>query len=91
MNIRCHFSVTGTFLVGGWLAITGGLDYGAVVAFAAGLARVDDPWGDLVDDFREVANTQVKFALVRGVLKPACVAAPPGTGAIATEPQPATD
>jgi ABC-type multidrug transport system fused ATPase/permease subunit len=99
MNILYHFSVAGTFLVGGWLAINGRLEYGAVVAFASGLARVNDPWGDLVNYFRETTNTQVKYALIRGVLKPAGthdgqpggVAAPPGTGAIATEARPATD
>ncbi|MFO1061850.1 MAG: hypothetical protein U1E53_33380, partial [Dongiaceae bacterium] len=88
---------------GGWLAVTGRLEYGAVVAFASGLARVNDPWGDLVNYFRETTNTQVKYALIRGVLKPpgshdgsqggnpGGVAPSPGTGAIATEARPATD
>jgi ABC-type multidrug transport system fused ATPase/permease subunit len=95
MNILYHFSVAGTFLVGGWLAITGRLEYGAVVAFASGLARVNDPWGDLVNYFRETTNTQVKYALIRGVLNPGNgqrgVAAPPGTGAIARERRAAAD
>src|SRR5512143_89355 len=58
MNILYHFSVAGAFLVGGWLAINGKLEYGAVVAFASGLARVNDPWGDLVNYFRETTNNQ---------------------------------
>jgi hypothetical protein len=39
-----------------------------VVAFISGLAKVNDPWGDLVNFFRDVTNTRVKFDLITNFL-----------------------
>jgi len=36
-----------------------------VVAFISGIGRITEPWGDLVNYFRDVNITQVKYALVR--------------------------
>jgi hypothetical protein len=36
-----------------------------VVAFISGIGRITDPWGDLVNYFRDVNLTQVKFGLLR--------------------------
>jgi hypothetical protein len=38
------------------------------VAFISGIGRITDPWGDLVNYFREVNLTQVKYALVRDAI-----------------------
>ena len=41
------------------------VEIGGVVAFISGIGRITDPWGDLVNYFRDINITQVKFALVR--------------------------
>ena len=35
------------------------------VAFISGIGRITDPWGDLVNYFRDVNITEVKYVLVR--------------------------
>jgi ABC-type bacteriocin/lantibiotic exporter with double-glycine peptidase domain len=50
--------------VGGWYAVTGRIEVGTVVAFVSGLAKVNDPWGDLVNWFRDATSTGVKYRLV---------------------------
>ena len=34
------------------------------VAFISGVGRLNDPWGDLVNYFRDLSLTQVKYRLV---------------------------
>jgi len=36
-----------------------------VIAFVSGLTKVNDPWGDIVDWFREMTVTRVKYVLIR--------------------------
>jgi ABC-type bacteriocin/lantibiotic exporter with double-glycine peptidase domain len=55
-------------LVGGWAVYDGRLEIGGVVAFISGIGRITDPWGDLVNYFRDVNLTQVKYALVRDAI-----------------------
>ena len=40
------------------------LEVGGVVAFISAVGRLNDPWGDLVNYFRDLNVTQVKFGLV---------------------------
>lgn len=68
MNALYHLGVAGTFLIGGYLALTGRMQYGAVVAFVSGLGRMNDPWGDLINYARDLATAQVKYQLVRGFI-----------------------
>ena len=49
-----------------------------MVAFISGLARTNDPWNDIVDFFRNLANTGVKYALIEQVLEKGT--APEGIG-----------
>jgi hypothetical protein len=35
------------------------------MAFVSGLAKVNDPWGDIVDWFREMTVTKVKYVMIR--------------------------
>jgi hypothetical protein len=37
---------------------------GAVVAFISAVGRLNDPWGDLVNYFRDLNVSQVRFGLV---------------------------
>ena len=36
-----------------------------MVAFVSGLAKVNDPWGDLVDWFREMTLVRTRYRLLR--------------------------
>lgn len=65
MNLSTQLQIIGVLLVGGWAVYTQRLEIGGVVAFVSGIGRITDPWGDLVNYFRDVNITQVKFALVR--------------------------
>jgi len=68
MNLLYHLGIVGILLVGGILVMDGRTEVGTVVAFISGLAKVNDPWGDLVTFFRDVTNTRVKFHLIAGFL-----------------------
>jgi hypothetical protein len=77
MNICNHLQVVSALLVGGWWVYTLQLEIGGVVAFISGIARLNDPWGDLVNYFRDISITQVKYRLLADAvadLSPAGVA-----------------
>lgn len=40
------------------------LQVGGVVAFISAVGRLNDPWGDLVNYFRDLNLAQVKFGLI---------------------------
>jgi ABC-type bacteriocin/lantibiotic exporter with double-glycine peptidase domain len=65
MNLSTQLQIIGVLLVGGWGVYAQRLEIGGVVAFISGIGRITDPWGDLVNYFRDVNITQVKFGLVR--------------------------
>jgi ABC-type multidrug transport system fused ATPase/permease subunit len=64
LNLSTQFQIIAALLVGGWLVYTDQLEIGGVVAFISGIGRFTDPWGDLVNYFRDVNITQVKFRLM---------------------------
>lgn len=68
MNLTHHFGIIGVLLVGGWYVLQGQVEVGTVVAFISGLKQINDPWGDLVDYFRELTVTQVKYRLIAAIL-----------------------
>jgi ABC-type bacteriocin/lantibiotic exporter with double-glycine peptidase domain len=68
MNLLNHSAIAGILLVGGLFVIRGRTDVGTVVAFISGLSRVNDPWGDLVNYFRDLTNAGVKYKLIAGVI-----------------------
>ena len=68
MNLSTQLQIIGALLVGGWAVYEQRLEIGGVVAFISGIGRITDPWGDLVNYFREVNITQVKYALVRDAI-----------------------
>lgn len=69
MNLMHHLGVIGVLFIGGGYVIAGEIEIGTVVAFISGLASVNEPWGDLVDYFREAMVAQVKYRLVAGALE----------------------
>ena len=64
MNICSHLQVVAALLIGGWMVHTDQLEVGGVVAYISGAGRLNDPWGDLVNYFRDFSLTQVKYDLV---------------------------
>jgi ABC-type multidrug transport system fused ATPase/permease subunit len=64
MNAMYHLGITITLAVGGWYAVKGRIEVGTVVAFLSGLTKVNDPWGDIVNWFREMATCRVKYRLI---------------------------
>lgn len=65
MNLLHHLAVAAVLGVGGYMVVKGETDVGSIVAFLSGLAKINDPWGDLVDWFRQLRVTQAKYALLR--------------------------
>lgn len=66
MNLMHHLGVACALGVGGWLAVNGRTEVGTVVAFVSGLAKVNDPWGDVVNWFREMTVVATKYGLIVG-------------------------
>jgi ABC-type multidrug transport system fused ATPase/permease subunit len=64
MNLCNHLQRISALLVGGWWVYTNHLEIGGVVAFISGIGRLNDPWGDLVNYFRDLNVTQVKYRLL---------------------------
>jgi ABC-type multidrug transport system fused ATPase/permease subunit len=64
MNICNHLQIISALLVGGWWVYTRNIEIGGVVAFISGIGRLNDPWGDLVNYFRDVNVTQIKYRLL---------------------------
>ncbi len=65
MNLLHHLGVATALGVGGFYVVRGQLDVGTVVAFVSGLARVNDPWGDLVDWYREMTQVRTRYQLLK--------------------------
>jgi ABC-type multidrug transport system fused ATPase/permease subunit len=68
MNLFTHLQIVAGLLVGGYWVYEGRLEIGGVVAFISGIGRLTDPWGDLVNYFRDLTVTQVKYRLLANAL-----------------------
>jgi len=64
MNLLHHLGVATVLGVGGWYAVQGKIEVGTVVAFVSGLAKVNDPWSDLINWYREMAVVRVRYRLL---------------------------
>ncbi len=64
MNLCSHLQIVAALLLGTWWVLHSQLEIGGVVAFISGIGRLTDPWGDLVNYFRELSVTRVKFQLL---------------------------
>jgi ABC-type bacteriocin/lantibiotic exporter with double-glycine peptidase domain len=69
MNLMHHLGVATALGVGGWYAVKGQMEVGTVVAFISGLAKVNDPWGDLVNWFREMTVVGMRYRLVADAMR----------------------
>jgi ABC-type multidrug transport system fused ATPase/permease subunit len=64
MNFCNHLQRVAALLLGGWYVLTDQLEIGGVVAFISAVDRLNDPWGDLVNYFRDFSVNDVKYGLV---------------------------
>ncbi|HXQ40096.1 MAG TPA: hypothetical protein VN821_02440 [Candidatus Udaeobacter sp.] len=64
MNFCTQLQIIAALLYGSWLVLTDQLVVGGVVAFISGVTRLTDPWGDLVNYFRDLSLTTVKYRLL---------------------------
>ena len=69
MNLSTQLQIIGALAVGAWAVLNDQLEIGGVVAFISGIGRITDPWGDLVNYFRDANINQVKFGLLRDAIK----------------------
>lgn len=69
MNLMHHLGVATALGVGGWYAAKGQMEVGTVVAFISGLAKVNDPWGDLVNWFREMTVVGMRYRLIADAMR----------------------
>jgi ABC-type multidrug transport system fused ATPase/permease subunit len=68
MNLSTQLQIIGALAVGAWAVLHQQLEIGGVVAFISGIGRITDPWGDLVNYFRDANINQVKFGLLRDAI-----------------------
>ena len=76
MNFCSHLQIISALLIGGWWVYIDRLEIGGVVAFISGIGRLNDPWGDLVNYFRDITVNQVKYRLLASALNELAEARP---------------
>jgi ABC-type multidrug transport system fused ATPase/permease subunit len=54
------------FLIGGWLAIEGRFDLGALVAFLSAYEKLYDPWKELMDYYQDLQDARVRYRQIMG-------------------------
>jgi ABC-type bacteriocin/lantibiotic exporter with double-glycine peptidase domain len=68
--------VIGILAVGSWLVLHERTDVGTIVAFLSGLSRMNAPWRDLMNWFRDLTNAGTKYRLIAAELGKTSAAAP---------------
>ena len=71
MNLCIHAQIIIALLLGSWWVLHDQLEVGGVVAFISGIYRITDPWGDLVNYYRDLSVNEVKFKLIAGAMSQA--------------------
>ncbi|WP_438754783.1 ABC transporter transmembrane domain-containing protein [Pararhizobium sp. O133] len=69
MNLMTQMGYIGILAIGGYFVVTKKTEIGTVIAFLSGLGKINDPWGELVDWYRSLRVTQVKYDLVKSVMQ----------------------
>jgi ABC-type multidrug transport system fused ATPase/permease subunit len=70
MNLLYHLGNATIFGLGGWYVLRGDIEVGTIVAFVSGTAKINDPWGDLVNWYRDFTVTRAKYHLIARALEP---------------------
>ncbi|AWM85564.1 ABC transporter transmembrane domain-containing protein [Microvirga sp. 17 mud 1-3] len=69
MNLMSHLGIASILALGGYYVVQGKTEVGTVVAFISGLGQLNEPWGDLVNWFRDLRVTQTKYDLISRAVK----------------------
>ncbi len=64
MNLLYSLGVIGILAVGGWLVLNDRTQVGTIVAFISGLNRMNSPWRDLMNWFRDLTNAGTKYRMI---------------------------
>lgn len=64
MNLCAQLQIIAALLIGGWLVLHERIEIGAIVAFISGVKQLNDPWGDVVNYFRDASLNHVKYRLL---------------------------
>lgn len=64
MNVLTALGTAGILVLGGLLVIDGRTDVGTVVAALSGLARISEPWRELIAFYRDLSVVRIKFELL---------------------------
>jgi ABC-type bacteriocin/lantibiotic exporter with double-glycine peptidase domain len=64
LNAINGLGTAGVLVLGGWLVLSGKSDIGIVVAALTGLARISQPWRELIAFYRELSTVRVKYQLL---------------------------
>ena len=64
MNVLTALGTAGILVLGGLLVIDGRTDVGTVVAALSGLARIAEPWRELIAFYRDLSVVRIKFELL---------------------------
>ncbi|WP_244445552.1 ABC transporter transmembrane domain-containing protein [Ensifer sp. 1H6] len=67
INLMTQIGYIGILSLGGYFVVTKATEIGTVIAFLSGLSKIAAPWDDLIDWYRNLRITQVKYDLVRRV------------------------
>ncbi len=68
MNSINALGTAGVLVLGGWFVLEGRTDIGTVVADLAGLARIAQPWREILAFYRNLSAARVKFELLKTAL-----------------------
>jgi ABC-type bacteriocin/lantibiotic exporter with double-glycine peptidase domain len=68
MNLLYSLGVIGILAVGGWLVLNDRTQVGTIVAFISGLNRMNSPWRDLMNWFRDLTNAGTKYRMIAAEL-----------------------
>jgi ABC-type bacteriocin/lantibiotic exporter with double-glycine peptidase domain len=64
MNLCSQLQIIAALLIGAWLVLHDRIGVGAIVAFISGVRQLNDPWGDVVNYFRDASLNHVKYNLL---------------------------
>jgi ABC-type multidrug transport system fused ATPase/permease subunit len=84
MNLCSQLQVIAALLIGGWLVLHERIGVGAIVAFISGVRQLNDPWGDVVNYFRDASLNHIKYNLLIAAVDHYAGGLPAGDGQLAT-------
>jgi len=69
MNLCSQLQVVSALLIGSWLVLHQRIEIGGIVAFISAVKQLNDPWGDVINYFRDANLSHVKYRMLTSALK----------------------